>query len=107
MRRHSPRSRGPVMSYENLPDPRPLGVRLVVGPMPRFVAVAVTVGLVTLFAVAVIGLFSDWQHHAFGWGTLAMGTGVFALQYALAIRWNDLNRTWPRRRYRRRSRVMR
>jgi len=30
------------MSYQDLPDPRPLGVRLALGPLPRWAAIAVS-----------------------------------------------------------------
>ena len=95
------------MSYENLPDPRPLGVRLALGPMPKVGAVIVMAGLAGLCLVGIIGFCVDLMDNPFGWGVMAVVTGVLAIQYAIAIRWNDFHQTWPRRRSHRRHRVMR
>lgn len=95
------------MSYENLPDARPMSVRLVLGPMPKAMAVAITTGLVGLCAAALAGLSVYRKENAVAWGTAALLTGVLAVQYVIAISWSDYHKAWPRRRSRHRRRAMR
>jgi hypothetical protein len=94
------------MSYENLPDPRPLGVKLSIGSMPRLVAVTVLTVTVILLVASIVGLFVDSEHVS-GWGGGALLFALLVGIYVYAIRWSDMNKAWPRKRSYRRQRSMR
>ena len=89
------------MSYQNLPDPRPPSVRLVLWGMPRYIAVSLVVSLVILALAGLAAILVDSEHYPL-WIGLALLFGLLAAQYVAAIRWVDLNKTWPRRRTHRR-----
>jgi hypothetical protein len=94
------------MSYQNLPDPRPLGVKFAIGRMPRGIAMALMYGLFGLSLVGLIGLCVD-SEHPIAWGATSIVAALLAAQYFVAIRWLDFHKTWPRRRAYRRHRVTR
>jgi hypothetical protein len=91
------------MSYQDLPDPRPAGVRLALRRMPRLgaVSVAVVLGLAVLAALA--GLLMDPDHPVI-WGVTALAALFAAIHYISAIRWSDRHQAWPHRRSRHRHR---
>jgi hypothetical protein len=94
------------MSYQDLPDPRPLGVRLALGPLPRWAAVGVSTVLIALALAGLAGMLLDPQR-PIAWGILTIAGLVFGGQYIAAIRWSDFHKMWPVRRSRRRSRSVR
>jgi hypothetical protein len=91
------------MSYQDLPDPRPTGVRLALRRLTRLAAVTVAVCLACagLGAVAVAFLDSD---HMVLWGCVALAGAFASFHYISAIRWADEHQAWPRRRSYRRHR---
>ncbi|HEY1379459.1 MAG TPA: hypothetical protein VGF55_21835 [Gemmataceae bacterium] len=100
------------MSYQNLPDPRPIGVRLALGPLPRWAALSVTTVLYGLAlagaAAAVVRLMKGGPDSVTAaCGVVAVLGLLAAVHYTLAIRWADLQKMWPRRRSHRRHRVSR
>jgi hypothetical protein len=90
------------MSYEELPDPRPFGVRLALGPLPRWVAIVAGVAVALLAAAAAAAAWADPARLAL-WGTAAVAAALAAGHYVAAIRWSDKHHTWPRRHSRRRG----
>lgn len=91
------------MSYQDLPDPRPLGVRLALGSMPRRVAIAVSSAPIGL-ALAGLAAMRLEPGHPIAWGLLTILGLVFGWHYMAAIRWSDFHKMWPARRSRRRTR---
>jgi hypothetical protein len=79
------------MSYENLPDPRPLGVKF---------------ALIVMTLVGAIGLSINFDH-PISWGGGTILAGLLAVQYFIAIRWADFYKSWPRRRTYRKHRLTR
>jgi hypothetical protein len=94
------------MSYHDLPDPRPLGVRFTIGPLPRYGAIAVLVCLIGLALSSVAGLIYDRSHFG-AWGVVAIFAGLLSAQTAYGIHWMNEHKAWPRRRVYRRHRQMR
>jgi hypothetical protein len=94
------------MSYQNLPDPRPLGVKFAIGRMPRGIAMALMYALFGASLVGLIGLCVD-SEHPIAWGATSIVAVLLAVQYFVAIRWLDFHKSWPRRRSYRRHRVTR
>jgi hypothetical protein len=91
------------MSYEPLPDPRPLGVRLMIGPMSRLGANCVRGACVLVAAAGLLGLALDHEHigeHWPMWIGLSLFAGLLAFQYSTAIGWMDFHQAWRRRRSR-------
>jgi hypothetical protein len=88
------------MTYEDLPDPRPLGVRFALGPLPRWAALGVAA---LLAALALAGAVAAWvdSPRVVVWGTCALVAALAVGYYWSAIRWSDTHRSWPRRRRRR------
>jgi hypothetical protein len=97
------------MSYHDLPDPRPLGVKFALGRMPRGIAMTLMAGLIGLASVGLIGLCVNvGQPSVSGaFGLLAIVAGLLAAQYFIAIRWVDFHKAWPRRRSYRKHRATR
>lgn len=87
------------MPYEDLPDPRPLGVRFALGPLPRWAALAVCA---ILTALAIAGFVAAWADpdRRIPWLGGGLAAALAAVHSAVAIRWSDRHRTWPRRRSR-------
>ncbi len=99
------------MSYQDLPDPRPLGVRLALGRMPRWAAIGIT-GALFVVAVGgavgiVIGLMAYAPVASVLSGVVAGAALLAGWHYIWAIRWTDFEKGWPRRRSPRRHRVAR
>jgi hypothetical protein len=91
------------MSYETLPDPRPLSVKLTLASMPRLAAKVMFGGLILLTIAGVVGLLVDMMINdlTYGpvWALVALVAGLLAFQYASAIRWMDFHKAWHRRRH--------
>jgi hypothetical protein len=94
------------MSYQDLPDPRPLGARLALGSMPRRVAIAVSSAPIGLGLAGLAAMWLD-PGHPIAWGLLTILGLVFGWHYISAIRWSDFHKMWPARRSRRRTRPIR
>jgi hypothetical protein len=91
------------MSYEPLPDPRPLGVRFTIGPMSRLAANCVRAAGILVAAAGLLGLALDYEQiekHWSWWIGLSLIAGLVAAQYTVAIRWMDFQQAWRRRRTR-------
>jgi hypothetical protein len=94
------------MSYRDMPDPRPLGVRLALGPLPRRFAVGVATALIGLALAGLVGLVVD-PGRIFLWGTFVVIGLLVGWRYVTAIRWSDSYETWIACRPRRRTRATR
>ncbi len=92
------------MSYQEMPDPRPLGVKYALGRMPRAIAMTLMFSLAALCMVAVIGLCLN-HDQPIPWGAAAIAAGLLTVQYFIAIRWADFHKAWPRRRTYRKHRT--
>jgi predicted PurR-regulated permease PerM len=91
------------MSYQNLPDPRPTGVRLALRRMSRMAAIAVTCCLFLAFASFLVFAIFDGENVII-WGVFAVAALLIAGHYVMSIRWADFNQAWPRHRSSRRRR---
>jgi hypothetical protein len=91
------------MSYQELPDPRPLGVRYSIGPLPRYGAVALLAVWITVGVVGLAGMVEDQDR--FGtWGAIAVVAALLVAQTAYGIHWMSAHHAWPRHRTYRRHR---
>jgi hypothetical protein len=62
--------------------------------------------MVVLMLAGVVSAVVD-NEHAVGWSGLALLFALLVGQYVYAIRWSDMNKSWPRRRSYRRQRSLR
>jgi len=93
------------MSYQDLPDARPIGVRLAIGRLPKWAAIAIAGLFAAACAGGVAGMILD-QEHLVIWGIVAI-VGLLATgHYIAAIRWTDNNKAWRRHRSRHRHREL-
>jgi hypothetical protein len=88
------------MSYQDLPDPRPTGVRLALRRMSRLAAMTVTVCVILVTLGTAAGAVLDWDHMV-GWGCVAIAGAFASFHYVSSIRWADEHDAWPRRSHRR------
>jgi hypothetical protein len=95
---------GVAMPYEQLPDPRPTGVRLTLGRMSRRAAWIVCGSLAGVAVAAFAVAWFDRERVAV-WGLAGLASVLAAGRYVTAIRWADQNGTWPHRRGRHRHRT--
>jgi hypothetical protein len=93
------------MSYEPLPDPRPFGVRVTIGPMSRLAAQTLWGGLLVICAAGLFGLVFNLDDATGATSCIAISliAGLLAFQYTAAIRWMDFHMAWRRRRSHRRE----
>jgi hypothetical protein len=87
--------------YQELPDPRPIGVRFTLGPLPRWAALFVALVLVLAALGCFAGAWADPEpERLVYWLAGGLAATLVAGQCLIAIRWSDRHRTWPRRKRR-------